>query len=101
LLGESPSIEFRDGTVRVGSQSWSGDYAGVFVLPSGNRMIAAFAATSTQAARLGDTFAPFISGVGYPDYAVVGLDVLQHGDKAVISAGWFDHAWQVVEAEER
>lgn len=101
LLGENPAIEVRDGSVRLGSQTWTGDYAGVFVLPSGNRMVAAFASTSTQAARLGDTFAPFISGVGYPDYAVVGLDVLQRGDQAVVAAGWFDHAWQVIAAQER
>lgn len=101
LLGENPSIEFRDGSVRLGSQSWSGDYAGVFVLPSGGRMIAAFASTTTQAARLGDTLAPFISGVGYPDYAIVGLDVLQRGDAAVVAAGWFDHAWRVITRQER
>ena len=101
ILGETPPIDFADGRVRLGAQTWEGDYAGVFVLPSGNRMVAAFASTSTQAARLGDTFAPFISGVGYPDYAIVGLDVLQQGDEAVVAAGWFDHAWQVVESRER
>lgn len=101
LLGKHPAIDFGNGVVRVGEQEWKGDYAGVFVLPSGGRMIAAFASTSSKAARLGDTFAPFISGVGYPDYAVVGLDVLQTGDDAVVAAGWFDHAWQVVEQQER
>jgi hypothetical protein len=101
LLGEHPPIEFRDGSARLGKQTWSGDYAGLFVLPSGGRMIGAFASTSTRAARLGDTFAAFISGVGYPDYAVVGMDVLQRGDEAVVAAGWFDHAWQVIEAQER
>jgi dienelactone hydrolase len=101
LFGDSPPIDFADGHVRLGEQTWQGDYAGVFVLPSGNRMIAAFASTSTQAARFGDTFAPFISGVGYPDYAVLGIDALQRGDEAVVAAGWFDHAWQVVESQER
>ena len=41
--------------------------------------------------------AAFISGVGYPDYAFVGLDVLTRGDDAVRAAGWLNHAWQVAD----
>ena len=95
VLGEDLPIDFSDGVARLGEQTWSGDYAGLFVLPAEDRLVGVFASTSTAAARLGDTFAPFISGVGYPDYAIVGLDVLSRGDQAVVAAGWFDHAWQL------
>lgn len=99
VLGEDCPIDFADGVAKLGDQTWEGDYAGVFVRPAPDRLVGVFASTSTAAARLGDTFAPFISGVGYPDYAIVGTDVLARGDDAVVAAGWFDHAWRLVETE--
>ena len=39
--------------------------------------------------------APFVSGVGIPDYVVWSTDVLAEGDGGVLAAGWFDHRWQV------
>lgn len=99
VLGEEPEVDFEDGAARVGGQRFEGDLAGVFVqqgrTAQGPLLVGAFASTSTRAARVGDTFAPFISGVGYPDYAVVGLDVLARGDEGVVAAGWFDHAWRL------
>lgn len=99
VLGDDLPIDFSDGVARLGEQTWEGDYAGVFVLPAEDRLVGVFASTSTAAARVGDTFAPFISGVGYPDYSIVGLDVLTRGDEAVVAAGWFDHAWQLPASE--
>jgi hypothetical protein len=32
--------------------------------------------------------------VGYPDYAIVGPDVLSSGDGGVRAAGFFDSAWR-------
>ena len=37
----------------------------------------------------------FISGVGYPDYAVYGPEVLAQGDGGVLAAGFLDHRWQL------
>ena len=45
--------------------------------------------------RLGYTLAPFVSGVGYPDYVVFNAQVLDDKDKGILAAGWFNHAWQL------
>ncbi len=105
LLGDASPIDVENGAVRLGQRRLEGDLAALFVMgvnldptrAGWSTLVGAFASTSTRAARLGDTFAPFISGVGYPDYAVVDLDVLRKGDDGVVAAGWFDHAWRLEE----
>ena len=65
----------------------------VLVQTAGISCVGAFAATGTRGARLGYTLAPFLSGVGYPDYVVFTSAVLGEGDGGVRAAGWFDAAW--------
>jgi hypothetical protein len=60
-------------------------------------LVAAFASTGIAGARLGYTLAPFISGVGYPDYTVFNSQVLQSGDDAILAAGWWNEAWKLKE----
>ena len=104
LVAEDGAFDVRDGQLRVGETVLHGDHAGVFFHPSRGQHpylgtiglhVGVFASTSTAAARLGDTFATFISGAGFPDYAVVSADVLSEGDDAVVLAGWWDAHWRV------
>ncbi len=36
-----------------------------------------------------------ISGVGYPDWIVIGADMLQEGSKAIRRAGFYGPDWQL------
>ena len=56
----------------------------------GNHLVGAFASTGARGTRLGYGLVPFSSGVGYPDYAVFGEELLRSGDDGVLAAGWFD-----------
>ena len=91
------------GEITVGEQSWKGDdLAATFVLPrqgESETLVAAFASTGTRGARLGYTLAPFISGVGYPDYTVFNSAILQKGDAAIVATGWWDNDWGMGKVE--
>jgi len=90
-------VDARRGTLRLGAKTWKGDDLGaVFVLPradDGVGLVGAFADTGPRGTRLGYTLAPFVSGVGYPDYAVFSSAILSSGDGGVLAAGWFDRNW--------
>jgi len=87
----------RRGELRLGEQTWKGDDLGaVFVYSRTGRpgaLVAGFADSGVAGTRLLDTLAPFTSGVGYPDFAIVDARVLQLGDGGVLAAGWFDATW--------
>jgi len=90
-------IDARRGELRIGTRTWKGDDLGaVFVLPradGGVGLVGAFADTGVRGTRLGYTLAPFVSGVGYPDYALFSSAILRSGDGGVLAAGWFDRDW--------
>jgi predicted esterase len=89
-------IDARRGELRLLDHTWIGDDLGaVFVRPHPRRraLVAAFADTGVKGARLGYTLLPFLSGVGYPDYALFSSAILTKGDGGVLAAGWFDHDW--------
>lgn len=93
-------IEARRGKLTLGKHEWIGtDLAAVFVFPrSGTKsgtLVGVFADTGMPATRLGYTLAPFVSGVGYPDYAIFSSEVLSQGDGGVLAAGFFDHEWSI------
>jgi predicted esterase len=99
LIGASP-VDARRGALVVGEREFQGDDLGaVFVRPrrdvSTGALVGAFADTGIAGARSGYRLAPFISGVGYPDYAVFSKEILTRGDGGVLAAGWFDEAWQL------
>jgi predicted esterase len=105
LIGDDAPIQVKRGSLKLGEHEWKGDDLGaVFVRPSGidaNHkdapacLVGAFADTGVRGARLGYTLAPFVSGVGYPDYAVFNSEVLAKGDGGILAAGWFDYAWKL------
>jgi len=101
LVPSSCPISVRDGAIEVGEHVFEGeDLACVFVYPrSGDgearSLVGAFGSTGPAGARLGYVLAPFVSGVGYPDYVVFDANILTEGDGGVLAAGWFDHEWQL------
>src|SRR5690606_24847296 len=90
-------VDAARGELRLGKRTWKGDDLGaVFVRPRADDavgLVGAFADTGVRGARLGYALAPFVSGVGYPDYALFSSAILRSGDGGVLAAGWFDHAW--------
>lgn len=105
LVDPSCPIAAKRGALKLGDREWKGDDLGaVFVFPrtvarknsnSVRRLVGAFADTGVRGTRLGYTLAPFVSGVGYPDYALYSSDVLAKGDGGVLAAGWFDATWKL------
>jgi dienelactone hydrolase len=102
LLGKDPPIDARRGAIRVGTRVFEGtDLGALFVHPARagrpEPLVGCFADSGPRGTRLGHVLAPFVSGVGYPDYAVYGPEVLRSGDGGVLAAGWFDHRWRIAE----
>lgn len=101
LLAEDSPVQVRRGAIELGERVFGGEDLGVvFTYPSAldrSALVGYFADTGTRGARLGYTLASFVSGVGYPDYAVYSSEVLRSGDGGVLAAGWFDHAWGLQE----
>jgi len=98
LVGADGPIDAARDALRVGSKTWKGDDLGaVFVLPRADDavgLVGAFADTGRRGSRLGYALSPFVSGVGYPDYAVFSSAILRSGDGGVLAAGWFDRDWK-------
>ncbi len=92
-------ISVRRGRASVGETVFEGDDLGVwFVYPRADdtdHLVGVLATTGPRAERLATTLAPFVSGVGYPDYVVFDASVLEKGDGGVLAAGWFDHEWKL------
>ena len=97
VLAADAPIQVHANKLTLGAESWQGDdLAATFVLPrkgEHHTLVGVFASTGTAGARLGYTLAPFISGVGYPDYAVFNSKVLESGDDAILAAGWWNQSW--------
>lgn len=95
LIGDSP-VDAKPNTITVGSKSYSGDDKVVlFCRPSGAGMVAAVGITGLPAAHLAERLPYFVSGVAYPDFTVIGPEVLKTGTKGVLQAGWFDNKWKL------
>lgn len=99
VLAEDSPIDVTRGAITVGQERYEGDGLGaIFVYPRkgvDGALVGAFASTGPAADRLTPTLAPFIAGVGYPDYAVYSSEVLVSGDGGVLAAGWFDAEWKL------
>jgi len=103
LIAVDGPIDVSADGVRLGERELTGDTLGaVFVVRAAasagapaSRLVGAFADTGARAARCGYLLAPFVSGVGYPDYAVFDASVATGGDGGVRAAGWFGPRWNV------
>jgi dienelactone hydrolase len=98
VLPEDCPVDAREGSIRCRDQLFSGDdLAAVFVYPrrgSVDALVGVFADSGAPGGRLGYTLAPFVSGIGYPDYVVFGSSVLTEEDAGVRDAGWFTAHWR-------
>ncbi|MCZ6787460.1 MAG: alpha/beta fold hydrolase [Planctomycetota bacterium] len=98
-LGEGCPVTARRGRIALGGRSFDGDdQAAVFVFPrlgSDRSLVGVFADSGAKGTRLGYTLAPFVSGVGYPDYVVFNAQILDEKDRGILAAGWLNHAWQL------
>jgi predicted esterase len=95
LLGDGP-VQVRRGAVRVGDREEGGDgWACLFVRPrpgSARALVAAVAGTGLPGLRLTDRLPYLSSGVGYPDWLVLGA-------AGVRGAGYFGGDWAVAAGE--
>ena len=100
-LPERCPLAARRGRITVGEAVLEGDDVGAaWVYPRrGERdtLVGVVADTGVAGARLGYLLMTFVTGTGYPDYAVWGGDLPAAGDAAVRAAGWFDHAWELAD----
>jgi hypothetical protein len=89
------------GKARLGTREWEGDALGLAAVAPKHgdpgALVALLGASGPQADRVAASLALFVSGVGYPDYAVFGPEVLASGDGGVLAAGFLDHAWRLPE----
>ncbi|MFT7462640.1 MAG: dienelactone hydrolase [Pseudohongiellaceae bacterium] len=92
-------LDVAEGAVTLGKKRWLGaDIGAVFVRPRPGGLVGAFGFSGLPAVRASYALSPFVSGVGFPDYAVYDSSVLGVGDGGVLAAGWFDHGWSLPES---
>jgi hypothetical protein len=98
LLADGP-IRVRDGALTVGDRTLEGDdLVALFIWPakgSTDRLIAAVSPTGDVGARLAFTLPYFVSGIGYPDWTVIGAEMLERGSEGLRAAGYFGPDWSI------
>lgn len=100
VVPASCPLQARRGRMQLGASIWEReDLAALCLTPgaegSGAPLVGLITDSGRAGSRLGYQLRLFVSGVGYPDYAVWGPEVLREGDGAVLAAGFFDHAWRL------
>ncbi len=102
LLGDSP-VQVHRGKVHVGEREEKGeDLACLFLRPrpkSVRACVGIVAGTGLAGMRLTDRVPYFVSGIGYPDYCVLGPESLSKGVEGVRLAGFFGNDWGVKASE--
>jgi len=101
LLGDSP-VQVADGHVAVGERRLEGDdLICLLVRPfpgtsgADAASVAAVAGTGDVGARLAAVLPVFVSGVAYPDWTVIGADMLERGAAGLRAAGFFGPDWSL------
>ena len=96
-------IEVRAGVVQVGERSVRGDdLACLFVYPRADSDVAAvgvIAPSGPAGASLTHQLPYFVSGVGYPDWTVLGAEMLEDGQRGIRGAGYFGADWTLESGE--
>jgi hypothetical protein len=97
VLPDRCPIRARRGSIELRGEKHEGSGLGcLFVFPRADvdALVGVFADSGPAGTRLLTTIPVFVSGVGLPDFTLIGPDVLERGDDGVIAAGWFDFAWR-------
>ena len=96
-------IEVHEGYVKAGERRFNGDdLAALFLYPrSGSEfMTVAAIASSGHAGAIEASRLPLVtSGVGFPDWIVIGADSLKKGVPGVRAAGYFANDWSLAGGE--
>jgi pimeloyl-ACP methyl ester carboxylesterase len=96
VLGDSP-IRVNDGSIIVGKDQFKGDDLGaVFVRPrEGNaeNLVGAVASSGHGGTVVIERLPMAVSGVGLPDWTVIGADTFSTGIGGVRAAGYFGNDW--------
>ncbi|MFH1745610.1 MAG: prolyl oligopeptidase family serine peptidase [Planctomycetota bacterium] len=98
LMRNSP-VQVSNGRVLVGEREVSADDLAVLAIyprsGSEHGLVGVVGGTGLVGMRLTDRLPYFVSGVAYPDWIVIGADVLSEGSQGVRGAGFFDNNWQI------
>jgi hypothetical protein len=104
VLGES-AFELRRGLVRVGEHSLAGDDLALLAIyprkDSDVASVAVIGGTGLAGSRTTNYLPYFVSGVAYPDWTVIGSDLLSEGLPGVRGAGFFRSDWSPLEGAEQ
>jgi pimeloyl-ACP methyl ester carboxylesterase len=99
VLSSRCPVKVQRGELTIGKRHFEGENLGAaFVYPrkgDPDALVGVIGHTGPAGARVGYTLLPFVSGVGYPDYALYSDEILAKGDAGVLAAGWFDHSWRL------
>lgn len=102
LLGDSP-VQVKPGAISVGDRTVEGDdLACLFIRPrpgSDYLSVAAVTGTGPAGMRLTQRVPYFQSGVGVPDWIVIGPEALATGLAGVRGAGFFGNDWSLASGE--
>lgn len=96
LLADSP-IQVKAGSLKVGDKQIDGvDLACLFIRPrAGNdkAMVGVISGSGPVGMRLTQRVPYFVSGVGVPDWIVIGAEAMEKGLPGVRGAGFFGNDW--------
>ena len=102
LLGDSP-VQVRRGEIRVGERRATGsDLACLFLRPrpgSDHACVGVVTGTGVAGMKLTDRLPYFLAGVAYPDFTLVGPEMLSEGTNGIRGAGFFGLDWSVTKGE--
>ena len=98
LLAHAPLSVSRE-TIAFGEEKIAGDDLHcLFVYPRADSDVASVgvvSGTGLVGLRATDRLPYFVSGVAYPDYAILRADALLRRSEGVLKAGFFDNDWQI------
>jgi hypothetical protein len=77
----------------------AGGYAALFVYPSQDRLVAGIGGTDIVGMRLTDRIPILAAGTAYPDWTILGPDVLEKGSKGIVGAGFFGPDWGLTDGD--
>jgi dienelactone hydrolase len=102
LLGDSP-IQVGSGWVKAGGKEMKGDdLCAVFVRPrkgSSSALVGAVASSGHGGTVAIERLPIAVSGVGFPDWMVLGADTFTTGVNGVRAAGYFGNDWSLEQGE--
>ena len=96
-------MQVRRGEIRVGERRATGsDLACLFLRPrpgSDRACVGVVTGTGVAGMKLTDRLPYFLAGVAYPDFTILGPDMLTKGIEGIRAAGFFGLDWSVTKGD--